>query len=79
MPSKADVELHYNLDSNLDFEIYPHIKRWWNHMRSFSDSEKALFPIINPSDVILKGILCKKKNLDMQVSVFVIILCSLDQ
>ncbi|XP_045763859.1 histidine--tRNA ligase, cytoplasmic isoform X1 [Maniola jurtina] len=67
VPSKIDVELHYNLESNLDFQKYPHLKRWWNHMRSFSDSEIALFPIIHPSHDIVNAIKGNRKNFDIQI------------
>ncbi|XP_023934272.2 histidine--tRNA ligase, cytoplasmic isoform X1 [Bicyclus anynana] len=67
VPSKADVELHYNLENNLDFRKYPHIKRWWYHMQSFSDSERTLFPVNHPSYAIFNVMQGKKRNFDLEI------------
>lgn len=56
MPSKFDIELSYKLGSNFDVNKYVHIKRWWYHMRSFSEYEISLFPATPPpNNVLSKG------------------------
>lgn len=72
MPSKFDIELSNKLGNNFDLNKYVHIKRWWYHMRSFSESEISLFPA-TPSNSIkwsegYKNIDEKgNKNIDEQV------------
>lgn len=42
-PSQADVEQLKNLPSSYD-QQYVHVKRWANHMASFSEAEKKALP-----------------------------------
>jgi len=43
-PSAADTEVFGQLSSNADASKAPHVARWWNHINSFSDSERKAFP-----------------------------------
>lgn len=52
VPSKFDIDLSNKLGSNYDIDKYVHIKRWWYHMRSFSESEISLYPAPPPSSSI---------------------------
>ncbi|CAF4855224.1 unnamed protein product [Pieris macdunnoughi] len=53
LPSKYDLELLKSINFDVDFYKYVYIKRWWYHMRSFSDSERSLLPDSKPTrDVI---------------------------
>lgn len=79
MPSKFDIDLSIKLGNNFDIDKYVHIKRWWYHMRSFSESEISLFPATPPPNYV-KWPNCYKnidensnKNIDEQVCE--IILC----
>ncbi|XP_050672654.1 histidine--tRNA ligase, cytoplasmic isoform X1 [Leptidea sinapis] len=47
-PSKHDIELFKTIDANTDFTKYKHFKRWWCHMRSFTDSDIKMFPNVKP-------------------------------
>lgn len=67
VPSAFDIELFRNIDSKSDLEKYPYVKRWWYHMRSFSDSEINLFPVISPSDLIINMFKDNEKTADEQV------------
>uniref|UniRef100_A0A2A4JW78 histidine--tRNA ligase n=1 Tax=Heliothis virescens TaxID=7102 RepID=A0A2A4JW78_HELVI len=51
-PSYCDIELKNDLGNNIDFNKYKYIKRWWYHMRSFSDSEVSLLPKLNLPKVL---------------------------
>lgn len=69
VPSKPDVDVAKALKS-LDFSNYKYIKRWWNHMRSFSDTEVSLFPDFRQpnflkynSKKILESQVCEKSML----------------
>lgn len=42
MPSKCDTLISKKLQT-LDVREYKHVRRWLDHMRSFSDDEKSLF------------------------------------
>lgn len=52
VPSKFDIDLRNKLGNNFDVDKYVHIKRWWYHMRSFSESEISLFPATPPPNSI---------------------------
>ncbi|CAG4941133.1 unnamed protein product [Colias eurytheme] len=54
LPSKYDIELLKTLNSDINFYKYVYLKRWWYHMRSFSDSEIELFPEACPSANVIK-------------------------
>ncbi|XP_045492592.1 histidine--tRNA ligase, cytoplasmic isoform X3 [Colias croceus] len=54
LPSKYDIELLKILNSDINFYKYVYLKRWWYHMRSFSDSEIELFPEACPSANVIK-------------------------
>ncbi|XP_047355755.1 valine--tRNA ligase [Vespa velutina] len=43
-PSQSDVKI-YNILNSLDvqFSNYPHLYRWYNHMETFNEHEKAVF------------------------------------
>ncbi|XP_035731135.1 valine--tRNA ligase-like [Vespa mandarinia] len=43
-PSQGDVKI-YNILNSLDvqFSNYPHLYRWYNHMETFNEHEKAVF------------------------------------
>ncbi|XP_014607810.1 PREDICTED: valine--tRNA ligase [Polistes canadensis] len=45
-PSQADVKT-YNIFNSIDvqFSNYPHLYRWYNHMETFNEHEKAAFRI----------------------------------
>ncbi|XP_072941965.1 histidine--tRNA ligase, cytoplasmic isoform X1 [Epargyreus clarus] len=64
MPSKCDIDMMQRLGHKVDFKKYPYIKRWWHHMRSFSDTEIALFPSNNPSDAFN---MMKRNDYDQQI------------
>lgn len=43
-PSQLDSSVHRSLkELNIDFARYPHIKRWYDHVTTFTDEEKAAF------------------------------------
>ncbi|XP_028041049.1 histidine--tRNA ligase, cytoplasmic isoform X1 [Bombyx mandarina] len=63
VPSKPDVDVAKALKS-LDFSNYKYIKRWWNHMRSFSDTEVSLFPDFRQPNFLKYN---SKKILESQV------------
>ncbi|KAG6448711.1 hypothetical protein O3G_MSEX005706 [Manduca sexta] len=65
MPSKCDIELIKDL-KNLDFQKYIHIKRWWYHMGSFSNSEILLLPDSNLPN-IMKVTKESSKSIDNQI------------
>lgn len=67
MPCKFDIELFKSLDLKLDFKKYPYLRRWWYHMRSFTDSEISLLPVIHPSDKLINILKVYKKTADQQV------------
>lgn len=65
LPSKFDIELSNKLGNNFDMNKYVHIKRWWYHMRSFSESEISSFPATPPPNSIKWSE--SYKNFDEQV------------
>ncbi|XP_026491645.2 histidine--tRNA ligase, cytoplasmic isoform X1 [Vanessa tameamea] len=67
MPSKVDIETHNKLDCNVHFQNYPHLKRWWYHMRSFSDSERSLFPESYHLNCMVKNYNANNKSVDQQI------------
>ncbi|CAG9563023.1 unnamed protein product [Danaus chrysippus] len=64
-PSKLDFEVYNNL-KNVDLMRYPYVKRWWCHMRSFSNSEITQLPFMKPPDAV-KLILNTNQNRDQKV------------
>lgn len=56
MPSKSDIELSKSLQNDNKAVEYCYIKRWLNHMRSFTDSETHLFPTIPPNILKMENI-----------------------
>ncbi|XP_038213732.1 histidine--tRNA ligase, cytoplasmic isoform X1 [Zerene cesonia] len=67
MPSKYDIELIKTLNSDINFYKYKYLKRWWYHMRSFSDSEIELFSEACPSVNVIKMLRGCRKSYDEQI------------
>lgn len=66
VPTDNDTQLFNHLSpAVVNFDQYLNIKRWWYHMRSFTDFEKSLFITKYPPDILKK---CNSKPLDVQVS-----------
>lgn len=43
-PTQLDPSVHQLLrDSDINFVNYPHLKRWYDHIETFTDAEKAKF------------------------------------
>lgn len=43
-PTQLDPSVHQLLkDSDINFVNYPHLKRWYNHIDTFTDAERAKF------------------------------------
>lgn len=43
-PSQLDSSVHRSLmKSNVDLAMHPHVKRWCNHIATFTDEERAAF------------------------------------
>ncbi|XP_063530505.1 histidine--tRNA ligase, cytoplasmic isoform X1 [Cydia strobilella] len=63
-PSNCDMILAKDLDK-IDFQKYIYIRRWWNHMRSFSIAEVSQFPIVQPPDVMNS----KPKGISLSIEV----------
>lgn len=43
--SEMDFMFHETvMKSNIDYETHPHFGRWYNHIETFTDEEKAAFP-----------------------------------
>ena len=43
-PSQLDLSVYQSLkELNIDFARHLHIKRWYNHIATFTDEEKAVF------------------------------------
>lgn len=74
VPSICDVELHKSLGNNIDFESYKYIRRWWYHMRSFSESEIKLFNRNEMPKSIYKQ---NSKTIDEQVGFCTVCTCIL--
>lgn len=56
LPSLSDVDVLKALGKSVDLQRFKNVRRWWYHMRSFSDSEKSLFPVTHPPNGIkIKG------------------------
>lgn len=74
-PSQADVKI-YNILNSLDvqFTNYPHLYRWYNHMETFNEHEKAVFRI--EQNTMLPQCTCKdhKKNNNSQVSIYILLI-----
>ncbi|XP_061378966.1 histidine--tRNA ligase, cytoplasmic isoform X1 [Danaus plexippus] len=64
-PSRLDFEVYNNL-KNVDLKRYSYVKRWWCHMRSFSNSEITQLPFMKPPDAV-KLILNSNQNHDQKI------------
>lgn len=43
-PSQLDSSVHRSLtELNVDLARHPHVKRWYDHIATFTDGEKAVF------------------------------------
>ncbi|KAI5645155.1 histidyl-tRNA synthetase domain-containing protein [Phthorimaea operculella] len=51
VPSKHDIDLRDQLEKT-DFQSFVYLKRWWYHMRSFSEAEISLFPETPPPFIL---------------------------
>eukprot|EP01006_Ploeotia_vitrea_P047993 TRINITY_DN67184_c15_g7_i1.p2 TRINITY_DN67184_c15_g7~~TRINITY_DN67184_c15_g7_i1.p2 ORF type:complete len:241 (-),score=123.42 TRINITY_DN67184_c15_g7_i1:113-772(-) len=40
-PSQADVAVFHQVASNVDAETYPHVARWYKHIASFTNEQRA--------------------------------------
>ncbi|XP_059061954.1 histidine--tRNA ligase, cytoplasmic-like isoform X1 [Achroia grisella] len=59
VPSNCDVELYKSIGKNKDFDRYKYLRRWWYHMRSYSDSEIELFPMtVLPTKMYIENNVC---------------------
>lgn len=52
-PTNMDIEIVNKIKDLKDFTKFQHIKRWWYHMRSFSDLEIKSFSKSHPPDIML--------------------------
>jgi len=47
VPSSSDVDTFSGIGNAApDANKYPNVSRWWNHIKSFSDSERSLWPVV---------------------------------
>lgn len=66
-PTKSDQELHkLIINSKLLLNRYCHVKRWFNHISSFSDQERAKFKSADNSTLsgFVKVLLESQVNLE---------------
>ena len=43
-PTQLDVETHAILTNEIPNDLYPHLRRWFDHLSSFSTLEMSSFP-----------------------------------
>lgn len=62
-PSQADVKVHKAL-SNIksEFKRQPHLRRWFSHLKTFSDRERSEFRVDNAQ--ILPQFVCVANKKD---------------